>query len=186
MQQATARWHSEKETLPQAASLDALVLHLHRANFDLWHEEDKARDRSAADAEIVATKHAIDRINQTRNDTVEQIDGFLLSSLSGQNQAAPMNSETPGLILDRLSILALKIFHTAEEAARQDATEEHRNRNRGRLAMLQEQSADLTLCLQQLWDAVLAGERRFKLYRQLKMYNDPALNPFLYRAGREK
>ena len=182
MQQATVRWHNEKEILPEALSLEALVLHLHHANFDLWHEEDKARDRSATDAEIVVTKRAIDRINQVRNDTVEQIDSFLLKDLNGQNEAAPMNSETPGLMLDRLSILALKIFHTAEETLRADADEEHRRRNRERLAVLQEQSRDLTLCLQQLWDAVLAGTRRFKLYRQLKMYNDPALNPFLNRA----
>jgi len=96
------------------------------------------------------------------------------------NSDAPLHSETPGLIIDRLSILALKIYHTGEEAERTDAPAGHADRNRSRLAVLEEQRADLTACLQCLWDETLAGTRRFKLYRQLKMYNDPALNPAIY------
>jgi hypothetical protein len=162
-----------------ADSLMALATAQHRANFDLWHEEDKARDPSATDSQIAAVKHAIDRLNQRRNDLVEKIDSLLLSHLDESPQA-PLHSETPGLIIDRLSILALKVFHTREEAHRESATEAHRTRNRDRLALLIEQRTDLANCLDDLWAQVLAGRRRFKLYRQLKMYNDPELNPAIY------
>jgi hypothetical protein len=80
----------------------------------------------------------------------------------------------------RLSILALKIFHTSEEAHRESATEQHRQRNCDRLRILTQQRADLALCLDELWSEVMAGRRRFRLYRQMKMYNDPELNPVLY------
>jgi hypothetical protein len=97
------------------------------------------------------------------------------------NPSAPLHSESPGLIIDRLSILALKIYHTREEAERADAPEGHAQRNQQRLAILEEQRADLAGCLDALWHETLAGSRRFKLYRQLKMYNDPSLNPAVYR-----
>jgi hypothetical protein len=173
-------WHGTgKETNEEG--LMALAVAQHRANFDLWHEEDKARDPGASDAEIAAVKHAIDRLNQQRNDLVEKMDGMLLTQAGEQNAAAPLNSETPGLIIDRLSILALKIFHTREETQRGSATEAHRQKNTGRLAVLEEQRSDLAGCLDALWKEVLARTRRFKLYRQMKMYNDPELNPVLYR-----
>jgi Protein of unknown function (DUF4254) len=163
----------------RADSLMALVTAQHRANFDLWHEEDKARDPSATDSQVADVKRAIDRLNQKRNDLVERVDTLLLAGLD-ENPHAPLHSETPGLIIDRLSILALKIFHTHEEIARRSATEAHRNRNRDRLALLEQQRGDLAACLDILWAEVLAGKRRFKLYRQLKMYNDPELNPAIY------
>jgi hypothetical protein len=87
------------------------------------------------------------------------------------------------MMIDRLSILELKIFHTAEEAERKGATEEHRERNRARLRVLEEQRGDLRGCLDALWREVMAGRRRFKLYRQMKMYNDPELNPAVYGSG---
>jgi hypothetical protein len=96
------------------------------------------------------------------------------------NPAAPLHSESPGLIIDRLSILALKIYHTREEAERPDAPAGHATRNRERLAILEEQRDDLAGCLDALWRETLKGSRRFKLYRQLKMYNDPSLNPAIY------
>jgi hypothetical protein len=161
-------------------SFMAVILAQHRANFDLWHQEDMARDMSATAENIATVKHAIDRLNQSRNDLVEKIDEMLLNSLSSQNCDAPLNSEPPGLIIDRLSILALKIYHTREEAQRETATNAHRHRNESRLAILEEQRKDLADCLDALWKQVLAGERRFKLYRQMKMYNDPQLNPVLY------
>jgi Protein of unknown function (DUF4254) len=94
-----------------------------------------------------------------------------------------LHSETPGLMIDRLSILALKIYHTRDEANRASATEEHRMRNVERLAVLEEQRDDLAGCLDLLWAEVLGGTRRFKLYRQMKMYNDPELNPAVYATG---
>ena len=97
-----------------------------------------------------------------------------------KNQTAPLHSESPGLILDRLSILALKLYHTAEESRRASASGEHRQRNIERLQLLEEQREDLAACLNTLWTEVLSGKRRFKLYRQLKMYNDPDLNPAVY------
>ena len=189
--EATARWH-QPDPWPDAALLNSLgahpatdllhkILGNHRANFDLWHEEDKAREPGASDSAITTVKHNIDALNQRRNDLVEAMDIILLDAAGPQDPAAPLHSETPGLILDRLSILALKIFHTEEETHRESTTEAHRERNRGRLALLQEQRSDLAGCLDVLWDEVLHQRRRFKLYRQMKMYNDPELNPAIYK-----
>ncbi len=198
-EEATLRWHQESPApdpavpagpsgmLPtddtHTTSPDILMkvaLAQHRANFDLWHEEDKARDPSATDAGIARVKHAIDRLNQFRNDLVENLDRMLLAAAGRQNASAPLHSESPGLIIDRLSILELKIYHTAEESLRASASEAHREKNRERLALLEEQRSDLAACLDALWKQVLAGDRRFKLYRQMKMYNDPELNPAVY------
>jgi len=178
----TAALHLNEGELEMEASADglmALAMAQHQANFELWHEEDKARAPGVADAEIARVKRAIDVLNQRRNDLVEKMDVWLMERLV-QNDAAPLHSETPGLMVDRLSILALKIYHTREEAHRTSATEEHRLRNAGRLALLEEQRDDLAGCLDALWAEVLKGARRFKLYRQLKMYNDPELNPAVY------
>lgn len=172
----------ELEIETSADGLMAIAIAQHRANFELWHEEDKARDPLASDAEIARVKHAIDALNQRRNDLMEKIDRWLLERLE-QNEAAPLNSETPGLMIDRLSVLSLKIYHTREEAHRATATEAHRRRNQDRLAQLEEQRADLAGCLDALWAEVLNGTRRFKLYRQMKMYNDPELNPAMYGNG---
>jgi hypothetical protein len=178
----TATLHDVESELDVKAGADglmALAMAQHRANFELWHEEDKARVPEVPDAEIVRVKQAIDRLNQRRNDLVETMDGWLMERLQ-QNTEAPLHSETPGLMIDRLSILALKIYHTHEEASRASANEEHRAKNLARLALLLEQRGDLAGCLDSLWAQVLEGSRRFKLYRQLKMYNDPELNPAVY------
>jgi hypothetical protein len=167
---------------PESDWLNAVDRH-HRANFDLWHIEDEARAPGASDAELASVKRRIDQTNQRRNDLAEQLDRALLGWLETQslpNPEAPLHSESPGLIVDRLSILALKIYHTREEAERKDAPAGHTERNQERLAILEEQRSDLAGCLDALWRQTLAGTRRFKLYRQLKMYNDPALNPAIY------
>ncbi len=176
---ATAQWHGATSEAQDA------VLQLHFANFELWHLEDKARDTTGGDAAVAATKRSIDRVNQRRNDLVETIDATLLEALRPRNlpaSNASLHSETPGQMLDRLSILSLKLYHTALEAERNEASAQHRERNRLRLAALHEQQDDLACCLTVLWSAVLTGQRRFKHYRQMKMYNDPSLNPVLYSA----
>jgi hypothetical protein len=176
--QANTHGHDVATPTPVAdAPLDQLILDQHQANFDLWHREDQARDPHASDHDITEVKHDIDRLNQLRNDLAEQIDLALLESVH-PNPNAPLHSESPGLMIDRLSILALKLFHTAEQLHR--STPEHQQRNQNRFLVLTEQRNDLSQCLDDLWTDVLAGNRRFKLYRQLKMYNDPSLNPVLY------
>lgn len=186
--QLAARWHADPDAdPPQTGPFLALVARQHRANFDLWHIEDEARRPGATPHEIVEVKRRIDHTNQARNDLAEQLDEALLQHLAARGlpkSEAALHSESPGLIIDRLSILALKIYHSQEEADRPDAPAGHAERNRSRLAVLAEQRADLAACLQSLWDGTLAGTRRFKLYRQLKMYNDPSLNPAIYGAPR--
>ena len=177
-------WHLQPNAeLHIGEQIAQLIGDQHHANFTLWHTEDEARTPDCVDARIADVKRRIDTTNQKRNDLVEQIDRCLLDYLEplGLPAAdAPLNSETPGLMIDRLSILALKIYHTREEAERTDAPEGHAERNLARLEILEEQRADLASCLDALWTETLAGTRRFKLYRQLKMYNDPNLNPAIY------
>jgi hypothetical protein len=192
--QRTRAWHqapadgdaTASTTAAPAAEADwpGSVARQHRANFDLWHIEDEARSPGATDAELAQVKRRIDQTNQRRNDLAEELDRALLGWLEARglpNHEAALNSESPGLIIDRLSILSLKIYHTREEAGRKDAPAGHAARNRERLTILEEQREDLAGCLDALWRETLAGTRRFKLYRQLKMYNDPSLNPAIYR-----
>ncbi len=180
-------WHQEPDAPEPAAGWLALVAAQHRANFDLWHTEDEARVPNAADSEIARVKRLVDKTNQRRNDLAEALDVALLEYLAATGLPSPqatLHSESPGLMIDRLSILALKIHHTREEVARTDAPAGHAERNRMRLAVLLEQRGDLGACLDALWQQTLRGERRFKLYQQLKMYNDPTLNPAVYRLAR--
>ncbi len=182
----TSSWHDEG-ALGAAAQgeFEQILEQEHRANFELWHAEDMARSPRADDAEVARVKRAIDRANQRRNDLIEQMDVWLLRAAGTMRSEAPLHSETPGMMLDRMSILALKIFHTEEQAARESASEAHRRWNRERLVILEEQREDLAGALQELLAAIGRGERRFKVYRQMKMYNSPELNPQIYGALRE-
>jgi hypothetical protein len=189
----TELWHqapSEGQSEPEYRSgFIESVAEQHLANFELWHIEDQARAPRASDREIADLKRAIDRTNQLRNDLMERCDSILLEALDAEglpSSDAELHSESPGLMLDRLSILALKIFHTREEVDRPNAPEGHAERNRERLALLEMQRDDLAGCLDRLWRQVIGGERRFKVYRQLKMYNDATLNPAVYMRPEKK
>ena len=167
----------------ESAFLDTVIAQ-HLANFELWHTEDRARAPHATDHDLAEVKRAIDCINQRRNDLAKRCDTLLLDHLHPLNLPNPkaeLNSESPGLIIDRLSILSLKVFHTAEEIERVDAPQGHAERNRQRHQILVDQRNDLVSCLDRLWQQTLTGNRRFKLYLQLKMYNDPTLNPAVYK-----
>jgi Protein of unknown function (DUF4254) len=182
----TAAWHVETPAIPASlAGFDRVVAEQHLANFELWHAEDSARTPGATDQDIARVKRLIDTVNQRRNDLTEQCDLLLLDFLHRQSlpaEGAELHSESPGLILDRLSILSLKMFHTQQEIDRPEAPSGHSGRNRERLSILVEQRSDLAASLDRLWQQVLSRQRGFKLYRQLKMYNDPALNPAVYGA----
>lgn len=175
----TSCWH-ESPTPPETALPLALVGQNHRMNFDLWHEEDMARRDDLGAERVRQAKRAIDRFNQARNDAIERLDAWFLGQLPPARPDNPLHSETPGMIVDRLSILNLKIYHMRIEATRESATEEHRRTCAEKCAVLEEQLGDLKSCLEELLAQLQSGARRFKVYRQLKMYNDASLNPQLY------
>lgn len=146
-----------------------------------WHFEDLIRDPQIDPVEALALKRRIDKSNQDRTDLVEQIDEYFLSQVRTEPQPdAPINTETPAWAVDRLSILALKIYHMEEQTKRTDASEEHLERCRQKLAVLRIQRTDLSQALDTLLDDIAAGRKRMRLYKQMKMYNDPSTNPVLY------
>ncbi len=154
----------------------------HRFNALLWAEEDMARRRDVPDSEIARNKRAIDGFNQARNDAAERVDEEILihagkvERLAGARQ----HSETAGMMIDRLSIMSLKIRAMGMQVDRSDASLEHRENCLAKLERLREQRDDLAACLDVLLDDMSAGTAYFKIYRQFKMYNDPSLNPYLY------
>jgi len=165
----------EPEPDGRAESLDALVLHVHHANYRIWKLEDEARRTDVPDAHIAEVKRQIDRWNQRRCDLVERIDDLVLGEPAPARRAdAEQHSETIGMIVDRLSILALKIHYAAEYAARA-ATPELAAECERRHQVLIEQRADLLACLTRLLAGIRTGRRYFKAYRQFKAYNDPRL-----------
>lgn len=181
------RWHQEEPFLSREGFL-GLVEQQHLQNYLLWHEEDKARDPEADDHEIAGVKRRIDGLNQKRNDLIEKLDEAILTELQKEGtlpvQTAPLNSETPGSIIDRSSILSLKIYHMQEQARRSDVDRDHIEQATRKVHVLKTQREDLLTCLVQLIAEVRKGTRQIKLYRQYKMYNDPRLNPRIYGADR--
>jgi Protein of unknown function (DUF4254) len=183
-----ALWHNEPIGQPYDDFL-GLVCRQHSFNFMLWHEEDIARSPDVSDAQIAKVKRAIDSYNQQRNDAIEKLDDWLASQLHVQAvtplPGAPLNTETPGSAIDRLSIASLRIFHMEEQAGRADASLGHRAKARSRLEVLYRQHHDLGQSLAELLEDIFAGRKRLEIYRQFKMYNDPTLNPYLYGSGKK-
>ena len=184
------QWHikAPESDYVEASDFPNLVSMQHYFNFELWHQEDMARDPDAPDSKIAAVKRAIDVLNQRRNDMIEQMDQYLLDALQSKNikytADAEMNSETPGSIIDRLSINALKIYHMDEEIQRLDVSDEHRKKCSRKLSVLQDQRNDLKKSLETLLADLSSGKKRLKVYQQMKMYNDENLNPVLYQKGK--
>lgn len=148
-----------------------------------WHLEDIIRDPHIDPVEALNLKRRIDRSNQDRTDLVEQIDSYFRMIYNDVKPLADatINTESPAWAVDRLSILALKIYHMKEQVDRSDASDEHIDKCQKKLNVLLEQQVDLGTAIDQLLDDIKAGRKYMKVYRQMKMYNDPATNPVLYK-----
>jgi len=147
-----------------------------------WHFEDIIRDPNIDPAAALVLKRRIDKSNQDRTDLVEMIDSYFLEKYAGVAVLpnASINTESPAWAIDRLSILALKIYHMQAETLRNDVSEEHKQQCINKLNVLLEQQNDLSTAIDQLLEDIEAGQKYMKVYKQMKMYNDPALNPILY------
>ncbi|MFH1824190.1 MAG: DUF4254 domain-containing protein [Candidatus Firestonebacteria bacterium] len=189
-----SRWHRDEKkikTLDYALGFlnkekelfNKLISDIVISNCFLWHEEDKARAKSLSSSIIASIKHTIDGTNQYRANKVEEIDKYILDGLTKFNvkihMKTPLNSETPGAIVDRLSILALKIYHMAEQTKRLDCPSEHIEKCKSKLNVLLEQKKDLSICFNELINDLLKGKKRLKMYYQFKMYNDPSTNSWM-------
>lgn len=153
-----------------------------------WHLEDVIRLPEINPVEALQIKRRIDKSNQDRTDMVEKMDDYFLDQFKGvtPKSSAKINSETPAWLLDRMSILLLKIYHMKEQTERKDASAEHIAKCKAKLDVLLEQRSDMQLAFDQLMDDIRSGDRKMKVYRQMKMYNDASLNPMLYQNAVKK
>lgn len=165
-----------------AGSIEHLLYHKNWIDTVQWHLEDIIRDPEIDPVAALALKRRIDASNQERTDRVEYIDSYFLDRYKAVVPApdARINTETPAWAVDRLSILALKIFHMQQEVLRSDVAPEHRQACQAKLDVLLTQRTDLSQAIEELLADIEAGRKYMKLYKQMKMYNDPALNPVLY------
>lgn len=171
-----------------AGSVSSLLYQKNWIDTVQWHLEDIIRRPDIAPAEGILIKRRIDQSNQDRTDTVEKMDDFFLEAFKEVKYVpgARMNSETPAWLLDRMSILLLKIYHMKEQTERKDVSAQHLGKCRDKLVVLEEQKQDMRQAFDELTEDILSGKRRFKVYRQMKMYNDATLNPMLYHAPAKK
>lgn len=172
----------------EAGSLDHLLYLKNWIDTVQWHLEDIIRNPEIDPAEALLIKRRIDRSNQERTDMVEQLDSYFLDLYKDVAPApdATINTESPAWAIDRLSILALKIYHMDVEVTRADASAEHVDKCRAKLRVLLEQREDLTAAIDTLLADIAAGRKYMKVYRQMKMYNDPETNPVLYASEAKK
>ena len=182
---AMERWHQQGIDNPYAGFMH-IACHQCALNYRLWHQEDIARSPRASDSELAQVKRAIDKLNQLRNDHIEVMDDWIAAALERAkvtpSARAPLNTETPGSVIDRLAILGLRIFHLREQAQRDDVDVMHRRSVTAKRNTCLEQRMDLAASLKRLVRDISLGRKRHKTYRQLKMYNDPTLNPYLYQS----
>lgn len=166
----------------QKDSIEHILYHKNWIDTVQWHFEDLIRDPAIEPTKALVLKRKIDASNQDRTDKVEQLDDYFLDLYKNVSiqETATLNTESPAWAIDRLSILALKIYHMEEETNRADATESHRQKCQTKLSILLEQRTDLSLAIDQLLDDMEIGKKFMKVYRQMKMYNDESLNPVLY------
>ena len=191
-EQATEAYHvtnSIDATVHNPYPVKSLEFYLYLKNWIdavQWHMEDIIRDPNIDPVQALKMKLRIDKSNQDRTDLVELIDSFFLDKYKNVKVLpdATINTESPAWAVDRLSILVLKIYHMQEEVNRPDASVDHKERCRKKLDVLLEQKKDLSLALNQLLADIHAGRKYMKVYKQMKMYNDPSLNPILY--GQQK
>jgi uncharacterized protein DUF4254 len=162
--------------------IDSILYHKNWIDTVQWHLEDLIRDPKINPAEALVLKRRIDISNQDRTDMVERIDDYFLEVCQSValQPGARQNSETPAWLLDRMSILLLKIYHMQEQVTRKDADPVHIAKCQAKLDVLMEQKTDMQLCFDELMDDLQKGIRKMKVYRQMKMYNDATLNPVLY------
>ncbi|MBN1256730.1 MAG: DUF4254 domain-containing protein [Planctomycetes bacterium] len=169
--------------------LSICLYELFMHNATLWGYEDEVRREDIADSEIARYKRLIDRENQLRNDSIDQVDAILYKLLasSGQKQAAslPLNTETPGSVFDRLVILQLRRFHLGRELSRDDASAAHLDKCQTKLAEVEERIADLSASLTELLSEIFSGRKRLKYYNAHKLYNDPETNPAVRAAKKQ-
>lgn len=184
------QWHQSPPSPlpdpPATAPVDLLaeVIAQHRCNYALWHVEDEARATDVGDDVIADCKRRIDPLNQRRNDGMERVDACLLHLLGpllpSKDASSRINTEAPGMAIDRLSILSLKIYHMAEQLERTDVSEAHLASCTEKLTTLSRQRDELADALRELIQDYLDGNKSPRIYHQCKMYNDPSLNPRLY------
>lgn len=174
-------WKKTEVTLNQTDFL-RLVEENHAFNYQLWHAEDRARRDDMGFEFVYHAKREIDHCNQQRNNRMEAMDEWLFRTLKpAQHTTCSVHSETPGMMIDRLSILTLKAYHMALQVERVDVDTDHQQRCLTKLHTLNEQKKQLENCLHELLHDVKNQTRTFRVYHQFKMYNDPTLNPELYR-----
>ena len=163
-------------------SLEALLYHKNWIDAVQWHLEDIIRDPNIDPAEALKIKRRIDTSNQERTDMVEYLDSYFLDLYKDVKTDAdtPLNTETPAWAFDRLSILELKIYHMEQEVKRTDVSAEHTQKCQKKLNVLLQQEVDLSTAIEQLLGDIAVGRKKMKVYKQMKMYNDPNLNPVLY------